>query len=119
MIKEEFVMEKVFSKLVRDKIPEMIESHGEVPVTRVLDDEEYMSELYKKLKEECNEVVEAETREETIEELADVLKVVKAILALEGSTLEEVKTVAEAKNNKCGGFEKRIYLEKKIVPDLK
>lgn len=112
-------MEKVFNKLVRDKIPEMIESHGEIPVTRVLEDEEYRSELYIKLKEECNEVVEAETHEETIEELADVLEVIKAILALESSTLTEVEVVAEAKNNKRGGFEKRIFLEKKIMPDLK
>lgn len=112
-------MEKIFNKLVRDKIPEMIESHGEIPVTRVLDDDEYRCELYKKLKEECNEVVEAKTHEETIEELADLLEVMKAILALECSLLEDVETVAETKRNKRGGFEKRIYLEKKIVPDLK
>lgn len=112
-------MEKVFNKLVRDKIPEMIESHGEIPVTRVLEDGEYRKELYIKLKEECNEVVEARTHEETIEELADVLEVMKAVLALEGSTLKDVEAVAEAKNNKRGGFEKRIFLEKKIVPDLK
>ena len=41
-------MEQIFNKLVRDKIPDKIEKNGEVAVTRILDDEEYREELYKK-----------------------------------------------------------------------
>lgn len=56
----------MFNKLVRDRIPEMIESNCEVPVTRVLEDKEYKEELHKKLKEEVNEVIGAETHGEII-----------------------------------------------------
>lgn len=60
---ENKITEKVFNKLVRDRIPEMIESNCEVPVTRVLEDKEYKEELHKKLKEE---VIGAETHGEII-----------------------------------------------------
>ena len=66
-------MEKVFNKLVRDNIPTIIENNNEVAVTRILEDTEYRCELYKKLLEECNEVISSKDSSETIEELADVL----------------------------------------------
>lgn len=72
-------MEQIFNKLVRDNIPNKIEANGEVAVTRILSDEEYRSELYKKLLEESNEVINAKNKEDIIEELSDVLEVVKAI----------------------------------------
>ena len=76
-------MEQVFNKLVRDNIPKKIEDNGEVAITRVLDEDEYRSELYKKLLEEAHEVVESSDSKSTIEELADVLEVVVAIAELE------------------------------------
>lgn len=67
-------------KLVRDKIPEIIEDSGKEPIIRVLDDTEYKEELLKKLYEEYNEVIEAKTKEETLEECSDVLEVLIALL---------------------------------------
>lgn len=67
-------------KLVRDKIPEIIENSGKEPIIRVLDDTEYKEELLKKLYEEYNEVIEAKTKEETLEECSDVLEVLIALL---------------------------------------
>ncbi len=45
-------MERIYNKLVRDRIPEIIKNKGETPVTRVLKESEYKEELEKKLLEE-------------------------------------------------------------------
>ena len=107
------VMEKIYNKLVRDKIPEIIKSNGEEPVCKILTDEEYKSELEKKLFEEYNEVLES-VGEGRIEELADMLEILNALAILEGSTLEQVIEVAEKKAQKRGAFKEKIYLEKVI-----
>ena len=105
-------MDKIFKNLVRDNIPKVIEDNNAVAITRVLDDEEYRNELYKKLLEECNEVISAKNSDEILEELADVLEVMEAIINLENKTLEDVKEIAETKRKKRGGFQKRIFLER-------
>ncbi|MDO4375823.1 MAG: nucleoside triphosphate pyrophosphohydrolase [bacterium] len=104
--------EKVFNKLVRDRIPEIIEGNGEIAVTRILDEAEYKLELEKKLLEECNEVLSAVRHDEIIEELADVLEVLGAIGALEGVDLEKIISVMNSKREKRGGFSQKIFLEK-------
>ena len=107
------VMEKIYNKLVRDKIPEIIKSNGEEPVCKILTDEEYKSELEKKLFEEYNEVLEA-VGNNRVEELADMLEILNALAILEGATLEQVIEVAEKKAEKRGAFKEKIYLEKVI-----
>lgn len=104
-------MEKVYNKLVRDKIPEIIVGNGGEPFTRILDEDEYKVELETKLMEEYNEVLLA-TSEERVEELADMLEVITALAKLEGKSLEDVIEVKNKKCDKRGGFEKRIFLEK-------
>ena len=108
-------MEKVFNKLVRDNIPEIIIGNHEVPITRILEEDEYKKELYKKLEEEVKEVITANSKEETIEELADVYEVISSIAKFYDSSIEQVKETAEQKKLKRGGFDKKIYLEKTIV----
>ena len=103
---------KVYDKLVRDNIPTIIEKKGDTPVIRVLDENEYRRELMWKLQEECNEVMNATSREQLIEELGDVLEVLKAIAKLEDKTMADVVEKAQQKKLVKGGFEKRIYLEK-------
>lgn len=105
-------MAKVFNKLVRDKIPDIIKSNGENSITRVLEDEEYRKELYKKLLEETDEVIKSQNVEETLEELADVLEVLKSIAELENKSLNDVIKISEQKRLKRGGFKERIFLEK-------
>ena len=39
-------MEKIYNKLVRDNIPKIIENDNEVPITRVLSNDEYKDALY-------------------------------------------------------------------------
>lgn len=105
-------MEQVFNKLVRDKIPNKIESNGEVAITRILSDDEYKNELYKKLLEESHEVINSQGGEDTLEELADVLEVLKAIAELNNKKIDDVIEKANQKRLNRGGFEKRIFLEK-------
>ncbi len=104
-------MAKVYNKLVRDRIPEIIKANGEVPVTRILDDKEYKEELEKKLYEEYQEVLGA-TGKDRVEELADMLEIMKYLAKLENSTIEEVTTIAREKSKKRGAFEDKIFLEK-------
>lgn len=106
-------MEKVYNKLVRDNIPDIINKNNEIAITRTLNADEYRKELYKKLLEESNEVIEAKD-EEILEELADVLEVIESIVKLENKTLNDVIEKADEKKKKRGGFQKRIYLEKTI-----
>ena len=105
-------MEIEYNKLVRDKIPDINASKGVESVARVLEDDEYKSELYKKLLEEANEVINSKGSDETIEELADVLEIIRAIAELNDKKLDDIIEVANQKRLKRGGFEKRIFLEK-------
>lgn len=106
-------MERVYNKLVRDKIPEIIEGKKETPVTRILNDDEYKLELEKKLYEEYKEVIES-SGEDRLFELADMIEVIKSLALLSGKTLEDIIELANGKRNKRGGFEKKIFLEKVI-----
>ena len=103
---------KIFNKLVRDNIPDIIHNNGEKCITRVLENNEYRCELYKKITEEVNEVKNADNPTDLLEELADVLEVLKPIAELEEKSLDDVIEVANAKRLKRGGFENRIFLEK-------
>lgn len=98
---------KRYDKLVRDNIPEIMISRGCKPVTRILNNEEYLSELNKKLLEEVNEYL----NDNNIEELADIKEVFLAILKAKDISLEELENVRNDKANKRGAFDKKIYLE--------
>lgn len=106
-------MERIYNKLVRDNIPNIIESKGETPVTRILDDDTYRLELEKKLNEEYHEVLDA-TGDDRIEELADMIEIMRALAKLEGKTLQDVIDCANLKAQKRGAFEDKIFLEKVI-----
>lgn len=70
----------IHNKLVRDKIPEIIEKSGKKAITRTLTQEEYLSELDRKLNEECAEY----QADKSLEELADMLEVMYAIAEARG-----------------------------------
>ena len=106
-------MEQVFNKLVRDRIPEIIVNNGGQAFTRILDQEEYKKELERKLLEEYKEVLDSSGKER-IEELSDMLEVIKCLAILENSSLEEVIEVSNSKSLKRGSFNNRIFLEKTI-----
>ena len=104
-------MERIYNKLVRDNIPSIIKGNGATPITRILNEEEYKKELEKKLYEEYNEVLEA-SGEDRVEELADMIEVIKYLAKLEGKELGDVIKTADEKSTKRGAFNDKIFLEK-------
>ena len=107
-------MERIYNKLVRDNIPDIIMEKGETPVTRVLSEVEYRVELETKLGEEYHEVLGTTTSDERIEELADMIEIIISLAKLENKSLDEVIAVAFKKRLKRCGFDRKIYLEKVI-----
>ena len=97
----------IYNKLVRDKIPEIIENSGKSAYTHILSEDEYISELDKKLGEEFAEY----QTDKSLEELADMLEVMYAIATARGYSVEELEAVRCEKAEKRGAFEKRIFLE--------
>ena len=86
-----------YNKLVRDKIPEDIDGEqGRKCKYRILDDEEYLKELNRKVLEEANEFIE----ENSIEELGDLMEVINTIMKLKGYNMEEVNRVMKAKQER-------------------
>lgn len=104
--------ERVYRKLVRDKIPDIIRGKGEVPVTRALGDEEYLEALHQKLSEELTEYLRADSREERLMEFCDLCEVMAAAAAAQGFSAAEIQAGRLKKNEKNGAFGRRIYLEK-------
>ena len=99
---------KIYNKLVRDNIPEIMIKNGATPVTRILTNEEYLSELNKKLSEEVKEYLESGE----VEELADIEEVILAILNTKGLTKEELEEIRKDKSSKKGAFDNKIFLER-------
>ncbi|KAF5055278.1 hypothetical protein DSECCO2_379340 [anaerobic digester metagenome] len=95
------------NKLVRDRIPEIIEASGKSCTTEILSDEAYLKMLDKKLDEELAEY----HTDQNLEELADLLEVVRACAVARGYSVEELEQVRAEKAAKRGGFEKKILLK--------
>jgi predicted house-cleaning noncanonical NTP pyrophosphatase (MazG superfamily) len=102
----------VYNKLVRDIIPEIIASTGKQYSTRILENNEYITELKKKSREELEEYIKADSDEAAIEEIADLLEVIHSLAKVHGSSIEEVEQVRKEKFKERGGFDKRILLVK-------
>ena len=101
-----------YNKLVRDRIPEIIEASGKRCVCSTLSDEEYLAKLDEKLNEELAEYQDSKS----LEELADLLEVMQATVIARGYTLEELEHVRAEKAAKRGGFAKRLLLEEVQEP---
>lgn len=98
---------KAYHKLVRDRIPEIIETDGKTCVCETLADEDYLRLLDAKLTEELSEYQESHS----LEELADLLEVLRAVIQARGWTWEQLEQVRQEKAARRGGFEKKILLK--------
>lgn len=99
---------KVYDKLVRDRIPEIIESSGNKCEIEVVSDEIALEYLYKKLNEEVSELLE----DKNLDEIVDVMEVLFAIGSKYGYSEEDVLNRRNEKRDSRGGFEDNLILKK-------
>jgi len=95
------------AKLVRDNIPEIVKQKGGTPVSHLATEDEYLKMLLEKLQEEVDEF----KAEQNIEELADILEVIDALIVAHNFNKTEIEQVKNKKLAERGGFTKKIILE--------
>jgi len=102
-------MIKVYNKLVRDKIPEIIRASGKIPVTREIRDLNEMDEMLMfKLDEEIQEYKHSKDPEE----LADIMEVLRALAVhIHGMATDELEEMRAVKERERGGFREGLVLE--------
>jgi len=103
-------MTKAWNRLVRDRIPEIIEADGRKAVTRTLTAAEFFDALHERLVAEAGELKEAADREDVIAEAADVLEVLTAVCDMHGVTMAEVSRRQTLMRGERGAFRERIFL---------
>lgn len=99
-----------YNKLIRNKIPQIIKTNGKTPITRILPEDEYIKELWKKTQEELTEYLEVKTKPYKLEELLNLLKLINPLTKHEGTTLKEINNIRKKKAEERGGFSDRIFL---------
>ena len=109
-LNSEEMKEITYNKLVRDKIPQIIESDGKICEMEILSDCEYLKMIDVKLDEELAEY----HKDQNLEELADILEVIHAAAVARGYSVEELEALRKKKAEKRGGFRDKIFLKKVI-----
>ncbi|MGM0411388.1 MAG: phosphoribosyl-ATP pyrophosphohydrolase [Bacillota bacterium] len=102
---------KTFNKLIRDKIPKIIEEAGNDYEMEVLNDEDYYEALNEKLQEELDEYLESKE----VMELADIVEIIYAILDHKDISRKEFEKMRRKKKKERGGFEKKLFLLKSEI----
>lgn len=100
-------MRKTYNKLVRDRIPEIIRASGRNCTTEILSDSDYLRMLEAKLDEE---LLEFHT-DKNVEELADLLEVIRALAVAYGCSIEGLEKIRAKKESERGGFWSKILLK--------
>ena len=101
---------KELNKLVRDKVPSLVTKDGGSYTLKLLSPLEHQHEITKKMYEELDEYHAATSKEEAVEELADMVELIYAAVKLHDLSIEQFETIRLDKKKKKGGFEKGIYL---------
>lgn len=104
-------MRKTYNKLVRDRIPEIIQESGKTCAVAIMAQDDYRQALLDKLVEESLEARQTQDADESLlVELSDVYEVLDAILQAHGITTEKVQGVQSHRRETRGGFRKRLCL---------
>ena len=103
-------MRTVYDRLIRDRIPELMDADGVRYEVAELDEAAFRAALLVKLGEEVAEVAAADARGGRVKELADLLEVVEAFLENEGIGWDEMRRVQRERHVARGGFSRRLVL---------
>lgn len=101
---------KKYDKLIRDRIPEIIKESGKKCIVEKIDDQNIPKYLDKKLKEEVEEYFESGE----IEEIADILEVLREIIKYKNISFEKIQKIREDKKTIKGGFSEKLKLKRVI-----
>ncbi|MDQ3848918.1 MAG: nucleoside triphosphate pyrophosphohydrolase [Thermoproteota archaeon] len=99
-------MDKLYNKAIRDNIPEIIKSKGELCIVKRLTHAEFLRELEEKSHEELDEY----DKSKSLEELADILEVVYRIAELRGISNEKLEAILTKKAQERGAFQENLFL---------
>jgi predicted house-cleaning noncanonical NTP pyrophosphatase (MazG superfamily) len=99
-----------YNKLVRDKIPQIIAASGKIAQTSILDDHNYAGALKNKMVEEARELMEAQSRADVLNELADLDELIRATADYHGISAAELQQACLHKVAERGAFKNKIFL---------
>ena len=102
---------KIYNKLIRDRIPEIIAKDGNTADIIILSEESFKQAIKEKLIEEANEVCDADNRDEVLSELADLQEAMDTIKQMYNINTLEVNTIQAVKALQRGKFDKKLYLK--------
>ena len=100
----------IYNKLIRDRIPEIIKDDNKLCEVRILDNSEFSREVYRKLLEEMTELSNASSRDEIINEMADIHELLDTLRDIHNIHLNEVLTKQISKGLTNGKFERKLFL---------
>jgi predicted house-cleaning noncanonical NTP pyrophosphatase (MazG superfamily) len=101
-----------YNKLVRDKIPELLELAGKKGTFRILGDKEFEGELKKKLIDGVKEFRDARRELDALEELSGIYEILIELAKVHKLTIREMEQVRKERAKKHGGFNERLFLVK-------
>ena len=99
---------RIFKKLVRDNIPDMITRNNQIGEFIIYPEADFENELILKLGEESGEYLESKNPEE----LADILEVLMELAKIRDIPFSEIEAIRQEKLKVRGGFGNRIFLVK-------
>ena|SRR3989344_4490820 len=102
---------KIYNKLIRDKIPEIIKKSNAIPKISKLSSEQFKIALREKLVEEAKELLEARTDEEILNELSDVMQLIESIVESNNLTFAKIEKQKRKKRQERGGFGMKLFLK--------
>lgn len=100
-----------YAKLVRDKIPAMIQGDGGKVRLKILTAAAYIKELKRKLLEEVRELSAVKSKSDLLKELADVQEVIDHLLTAHNWSKTDLRRQQLSKRAKVGAFKNKLYID--------